>query len=100
MMSVLCVKQSLSPLVPAVTVLSITLLNPAVAQQASPPGSAAEKAGEQRPGDAAKLRDRGIDAGAGDRDMALHLQVARQPSLEQPEAVAVAEIAAGAPRPP
>src|ERR1700756_2247774 len=46
MMSVLCVKQSLSPLVPAVTVLSITLLNPAVAQQASPPGSAAEKAGE------------------------------------------------------
>ena len=46
MMSVLCVKQSLSPLVPAVTVLSITLLNPAVAQQASPPGSAAKKAGE------------------------------------------------------
>jgi invasion protein IalB len=46
MMSVLCVKQSLSPLVPAVTVLSIMLLNPAVAQQASPPGSAAEKAGE------------------------------------------------------
>jgi invasion protein IalB len=46
MMSVLCVKQSFSPLVPAVTVLSIMLLNPAVAQQASPPGSAAEKAGE------------------------------------------------------
>lgn len=46
MMSVLCVKQSFSPLVPAVTVLSIMLLNPAVAQQASPPGGAAEKAGE------------------------------------------------------
>jgi invasion protein IalB len=46
MMSVPCVKQSLSPLVSAVTVLSIMLLNPAVAQQASPPGSAAKKAGE------------------------------------------------------
>jgi invasion protein IalB len=47
MMRVLCVKQSLALLVPAVAVLSIMLLNPAaVAQQASPSISAAEKAGE------------------------------------------------------
>jgi invasion protein IalB len=47
MMRVLCVKQSLSLLVPAIAVLSIVVLNPAaVAQQASPSISAAEKAGE------------------------------------------------------